>query len=99
MKKRALEGHPVIYTGLFNACAESPWPATDGLRRAHKLRKQLQEKQYIFNQTISHAMIKGVSFSFLYFYFSKAVFTPNESSQVKSRRVLTLHELPLKESF
>ncbi|KAK7076234.1 Pentatricopeptide repeat-containing protein 1, mitochondrial [Halocaridina rubra] len=59
MKKRGLEVQPVAYTGLFNACAESPWPTTDGLKRAHKLRDQLIEKGYIFNQIISHAMIKA----------------------------------------
>lgn len=59
MKKRGLEVQPVAYTGLFNACAHSPWLTTDGLQRAHKLREQLKEKGYIFNQTISHVMIKA----------------------------------------
>ncbi|XP_068205939.1 pentatricopeptide repeat-containing protein 1, mitochondrial [Palaemon carinicauda] len=59
MKKRGIKPQPVTYTGLFNACANSPWPATDGLLRAQKLRKQLQDKEYPVNQTISHAMIKA----------------------------------------
>ncbi|XP_042218600.1 pentatricopeptide repeat-containing protein 1, mitochondrial-like isoform X2 [Homarus americanus] len=59
MKKRGLKVQPVAYTGLFNACANSPWPLTDGLKRATGLREQLLEQGYIFNQTISHSMIKA----------------------------------------
>lgn len=60
MKQRSLKIEPVAYTGLFNACAQSPWPTTDGLQRATNLRIELKRKGYPFNQTISHAMIKGV---------------------------------------
>lgn len=60
MKKRGLKVQPVAYTGLFNACAHSPWPTTDGLQRAKHLRTELIGKRYMFNQIISHAMIKGV---------------------------------------
>lgn len=59
MKKRGLKVQPVAYTGLFNACANSPWPATDGLQRATHLREELTGKGYKVNQIISHAMIKG----------------------------------------
>lgn len=60
MKQRGLKVEPVAYTGLFNACAHSPWPTTDGLQRATRLRTQLKEKGYQFNQIVSHALIKGV---------------------------------------
>ncbi|XP_071544899.1 pentatricopeptide repeat-containing protein 1, mitochondrial [Panulirus ornatus] len=59
MKKRGLKVQPVAYTGLFNACANSPWPETDGLKRATQLREQLLQNGYLFNQIISHAMIKA----------------------------------------
>lgn len=59
LKKRGLKVQDVVYTGLFNACANSPWPTTDGLQRATQLRSQLTEKGYLVNQTSSHAMIKG----------------------------------------
>lgn len=59
MKKRGLKVQPVAYTGLFNACANSPWPDTDGLQRAKHLRTELIGKGYLFNQIISHAMIKA----------------------------------------
>lgn len=59
MKKRGLTPKHVVFTSLFNACANSPWPFTDGLQRATKLHKQLMENGIILNNTSSHAMIKG----------------------------------------
>lgn len=59
MKHRGYKIQPVAYTGLFNACANSPWPTTDGLQRATVLREQLIEKGYLFNQITSHAMLKA----------------------------------------
>ncbi|KAG0716612.1 Pentatricopeptide repeat-containing protein 1, mitochondrial [Chionoecetes opilio] len=59
MKKRGLTVEPVAYTGLFLACAHSPWPTTDGLQRATHLRSYLKEKRYQFNQIVSHTMIKA----------------------------------------
>lgn len=59
MKKRGLKVEPVAYTGLFLACAHSPWPTTDGLQRATHLRSYLLEKNFQFNQIICHAMIKA----------------------------------------
>lgn len=58
MKKRSLKVTPHTYTGLFNACASSPWPE-DGLSRAKHLRELMVEKGYNPNQTNYHAMIKG----------------------------------------
>lgn len=59
MKKRGLKPHHVSYTGLFDACANSPWKTTDGLKRATKLKQQLDEAGYLYNQIVSHAMIKA----------------------------------------
>ncbi|XP_045123066.1 pentatricopeptide repeat-containing protein 1, mitochondrial-like isoform X3 [Portunus trituberculatus] len=59
MKKHGLKVEPVAYTGLFLACAHSPWPTTDGLQRATHLRSYLLEKNFQFNQIICHAMIKA----------------------------------------
>ncbi|KAK8401008.1 hypothetical protein O3P69_002646 [Scylla paramamosain] len=59
MKKRGLKVEPVAYTGLFLACAHSPWPTIDGLQRATHLRSYLLEKNFQFNQIICHAMIKA----------------------------------------
>lgn len=59
MKKRGLTPKHVVFTSLFNACANSPWPFTDGLQRATKLHKQLMENGIILNNTSSHAMIKA----------------------------------------
>ncbi|XP_047473861.1 pentatricopeptide repeat-containing protein 1, mitochondrial-like [Penaeus chinensis] len=59
MKKRGLTPKHVVFTSLFNACANSPWPLTDGLQRATKLSKQLMENGVILNSTTSHAMIKA----------------------------------------
>ena len=50
MKKRGLQVRRAVYTGLFNACANSPWPE-DGLRRAHDLLSILREMDYEFNPT------------------------------------------------
>lgn len=47
-----------MYTGLFNACANSPWKE-DGLSRATKLRELIAEKQHTLNETNYHAMIKA----------------------------------------
>jgi hypothetical protein len=60
MKKRALKVTGATYTGLFNACANSPWP-NDGLKRAHHLRELMFEKGYEPNAPNYHAMIKGLS--------------------------------------
>lgn len=58
MKKRGLKVTPHTYTGLFNACANSPYPQ-DGLSRAEHLRELMVEKGYSPNQTNYHAMIKA----------------------------------------
>ena len=60
MKKSGLKVEPVAYTGLFIACAHSPWPTTDGLQRATQLRSYLLERKFQFNQITCHAMIKGM---------------------------------------
>lgn len=58
MKKRGLAVTPGIYTALFNACANSPWPE-DGLTRAKHLQNIMKEKWYEPNDTNFNAMIKA----------------------------------------
>ncbi|XP_074029683.1 pentatricopeptide repeat-containing protein 1, mitochondrial [Leptinotarsa decemlineata] len=59
MKKRGLKATGGTYTALFNACANSPWPTTDGLTRATNLRELMLEKGYEPNDTNYNAMIKA----------------------------------------
>ncbi|CAG9771000.1 unnamed protein product [Ceutorhynchus assimilis] len=59
MKKRGLQVHPGTYTALFNACANSPWPLTDGLTRAKHLYDIMIEKSHQPNDTNYNAMIKA----------------------------------------
>ncbi|XP_057667744.1 pentatricopeptide repeat-containing protein 1, mitochondrial [Diorhabda carinulata] len=59
MKKRGLKVTGGTYTALFNACANSPWPTTDGLTRATHLRNIMIEKGYQPNDTNYNAMIKA----------------------------------------
>ncbi|CAH1282584.1 unnamed protein product [Diabrotica balteata] len=59
MKKRGLKITAGTYTALFNACANSPWPLTDGLNRATKLREIMIEKGYQPNDTNYNVMIKA----------------------------------------
>ncbi|CAH0547474.1 unnamed protein product [Brassicogethes aeneus] len=59
MKKRGLKVTEGTYTALFNACANSPWPQTDGLSRAKHLQEIMIEKQYNPNDTNYNAMIKA----------------------------------------
>ncbi|KAG5870720.1 hypothetical protein JTB14_017053 [Gonioctena quinquepunctata] len=59
MKKRGLTVTGGTYTALFNACANSPWPTTDGLTRARELREIMIEKGYEPNDTNYNAMIKA----------------------------------------
>ncbi|XP_066993743.2 pentatricopeptide repeat-containing protein 1, mitochondrial [Anabrus simplex] len=58
MKKRGVKVNDPTYTGLFNACSNSPWPE-DGLKRAAHLRELMIEKGVEFNTTHYHAMIKA----------------------------------------
>ncbi|XP_030753375.1 pentatricopeptide repeat-containing protein 1, mitochondrial [Sitophilus oryzae] len=59
MKKRGLKVMGGTYTALFNACANSPWPTTDGLTRAKHLYELMLEKGYQPNDTNYNAMIKA----------------------------------------
>ncbi|KAK9880831.1 hypothetical protein WA026_013157 [Henosepilachna vigintioctopunctata] len=59
MKKRGLKVTGGTYTALFNACANSPWPLTDGLTRAKHLRDIMIEKMYEPNDSNYNAMIKA----------------------------------------
>lgn len=59
MKRRGLPVMGGTYTALFNACANSPWPFTDGITRAKHLRKLMIEKGHNANDTTYNAMIKA----------------------------------------
>ncbi|XP_050301403.1 pentatricopeptide repeat-containing protein 1, mitochondrial [Anthonomus grandis grandis] len=59
MKKRGLKVMGGTYTALFNACANSPWPTTDGLSRAKHLYNIMIEKGDEPNDTTYNAMIKA----------------------------------------
>ncbi|XP_054257016.1 pentatricopeptide repeat-containing protein 1, mitochondrial isoform X2 [Macrosteles quadrilineatus] len=58
MRGRGLKVTGHTYTGLFNACANSPYPE-DALLRAQHLRVTLVERAFLMNQTLYHAMIKA----------------------------------------
>lgn len=59
MKRRGLPVMGGTYTALFNACANSPWPLTDGLTRVKHLYDIMIEKGHIPNDTTYHSMIKA----------------------------------------
>lgn len=58
IKRRGLKIHASAYTGLFNACANSPW-LEDGLQRAQHLRDIILETKYEPNDSNYNAMIKA----------------------------------------
>lgn len=58
MTDRALRPTPATLTGLFNACAESPFPEY-GLKKAHSLKEKIQAKDWRLTQPTYHAMIKA----------------------------------------
>lgn len=58
IKRRGLPVHASAYTGLFNACANSPW-LEDGLQRAQHLRDIILETKYEPNESNYNAMIKA----------------------------------------
>lgn len=59
MKRRGFKVTGGTYTALFNACANSPWPQTDGLTRAKHLHEILIETGHEPNDTTYNAMIKA----------------------------------------
>ena len=58
MKKMGIEPDGPTYTGLFNACANSPFKE-EGLKRAKKLHRQLKEKEVEMNSKTYNALIKA----------------------------------------
>lgn len=58
MRDRGLEPTPATLTGLFNSCAESPFPEM-GLDKAHKLYEQIKLKNWVPSNLTYHAMIKA----------------------------------------
>lgn len=58
MKKTQVKPTHSTYTGLFNACANTPFPE-DGIMRVNNLRRELVEKGIELNGINYHALIKG----------------------------------------
>ncbi|GIY72548.1 pentatricopeptide repeat-containing protein 1, mitochondrial [Caerostris darwini] len=58
MTDRGFKPTCATLTGLFNACAESPFPDY-GLRKANFLKEKIKTKNYKLNQVAYHSMIKA----------------------------------------
>uniref|UniRef100_A0A1E1X7Q9 PROP1-like PPR domain-containing protein n=1 Tax=Amblyomma aureolatum TaxID=187763 RepID=A0A1E1X7Q9_9ACAR len=58
MRDRGLDPTPATLTGLFNSCAESPYPEM-GLEKACKLYDQIKLKSWVPSNLTYHAMIKA----------------------------------------
>lgn len=61
MKKLGIIPNDYIYSALFNACANSPWPE-DGLQRANTLLQDMAVKDITPNTVTYHSMIKAFAF-------------------------------------
>ncbi|XP_063445621.1 pentatricopeptide repeat-containing protein 1, mitochondrial-like [Mytilus trossulus] len=61
MKKLGIVPNNYIYSALFNACANSPWPE-DGLQRASILLQDMAVKDITPNTVTYHSMIKAFAF-------------------------------------
>ncbi|VDI31115.1 pentatricopeptide repeat domain-containing protein 1 [Mytilus galloprovincialis] len=61
MKKLGIVPNDYIYSALFNACANSPWPE-DGLQRASILLQDMAVKDITPNTVTYHSMIKAFAF-------------------------------------
>lgn len=57
-KKMGIEPNDYIYSTLFNACANSPWPE-DGLRRAKLLLEDLSVKNISLNSVTYNTIVKA----------------------------------------
>lgn len=58
MRDRGMDPTPATLTGLFNSCAESPYPDT-ALVKAGKLYEQIKLKNWVPSNLTYHAMIKA----------------------------------------
>ena len=58
MLGRGLRVKNMVYTSLFDSCANCPYPEK-GLIFAQRLREKLAEKQIILNEINYNSMIKG----------------------------------------
>jgi hypothetical protein len=60
-KKMGIEPNDHIYSALFNACANSPWPE-DGLRRAKLLLEDIAVKDISLNSVTYNTIVKAFAF-------------------------------------
>lgn len=58
MRDRNMDPTPATLTGLFNSCAEGPFPEL-GLERARILRERIKLKNWVPSNITYHAMIKA----------------------------------------
>ncbi|KFM62481.1 Pentatricopeptide repeat-containing protein 1, partial [Stegodyphus mimosarum] len=58
MTDRGLKPTPATLTGLFNSCAQSPFPEY-GLHKARLLKEKIEMKNWELNQITYHSMIKA----------------------------------------
>ena len=83
MLRRQLRVKNMIYTSLFDSCANCPYPEK-GLSGALRLREKLAEKQVILNEINYNSMIKGKTISFVSINILNEI---NYNSMIKGKTI------------